>query len=196
MALGRLPNHTVVAGPEALKAALVRLWEACQNSPEIAKQDHYLLYQRGNQQSVLKIELNKKPFQFWYCDRDGRPMMPLMKRELANFTWENGVSKEKYQHDYAQFMNVIDTIVHDISKLHQHELHKSFLDGSADRMENIPEDHSLPHAFDQVRLAAGAKPSIASSRFGLFQAPRAPVSPVSPDAAPTAPKPGRSRSDD
>ncbi len=197
MSLEGLPKHTVVEGPEALTAALNQLWQACQNSPVLASEDHYLLYQRGKQQSVLKVDVQQKPFQFWYCDRDGRPMPRSITQALATFAWENGVNKDNYQHNYQQFESALDTIVHDISKAHLHEVHEPFLkEVVVDRMEILPEDLSLPHAFDQVRQAiahnAGIQPSIANSRFGLFQPPKEPAVASVPEVA-DRPKPGSSK---
>ncbi|MFZ2315987.1 MAG: hypothetical protein WAW86_10085 [Gammaproteobacteria bacterium] len=86
-----LPKDYIKAeGPDGLRSALDNLL-INQASPS-----QYILYQLGNQQSLIKVDLSTKPFQFWYYDLLGRPATRIVKETLARFAWEKGGEQEWY----------------------------------------------------------------------------------------------------
>ena len=96
-----LPTDYIKAeGPEGLRSLLDNLL--------INQESKYILYRLGNQQSLIKVDLSTKPFQFWYYDLLGRPATRIVKEALARFAWEKGGEKEWYlqelekgvHHDY------------------------------------------------------------------------------------------------
>lgn len=84
-----LPTDYIKAeGPEGLRSVLDNLL--------INQESKYILYHLGNQQSLIKVDLSTKPFQFWYYDLLGRPATRIVKETLARFAWEKGGEKEWY----------------------------------------------------------------------------------------------------
>lgn len=83
-------NYIKAQGPEGLRCVLDNLLINNESSSQ------YILYQQGNQQSLIKVDLSHQPFQFWYYDLLGRPATRVVKETLARFAWERGGEKEWY----------------------------------------------------------------------------------------------------
>lgn len=87
-------QYTVALGPEGLMSTLKTLLERVKQDPEFAAQSLYILYQLGQQRSVIKVDMSKKPFLFWYYDLLGRPMTRIVKQTIARFLWEECGERE------------------------------------------------------------------------------------------------------
>lgn len=95
--MGKLPfEYDLAAGPEGLMDLLNVYLEHANTDESFAKQPHYILYQWGSQESVIKVDTSEKPYHFWYCDLQGRPMTLAVKAIIADFLWEKCGEKERY----------------------------------------------------------------------------------------------------
>jgi len=92
-------GNIIAEGPEGLEAVLMELLQKTQTDPQFAEQEHYILYKLGNQKSLIKADLSKKPFKFWHYDLLGRPATLAVKDTIAQFVWEMGGEKERYNHE-------------------------------------------------------------------------------------------------
>lgn len=97
-----LKNYIPAQGPEGLKQVLEDLLEKSRQDPEFAAREHYIYYQLGGQKSLMKVDMSKPPFQFWYYDLMGRPMTRMIEATIAEFLWEKGGEKERYQQNAVQ----------------------------------------------------------------------------------------------
>ncbi len=88
-------DYIKVYGPEGLRSVLDNLL-----INQTSKQ--YILFQQGNQQSLIKVDLSHQPFQFWYYDLLGRPATRMVRETLARFAWEKGGEKEWYMQTVEQ----------------------------------------------------------------------------------------------
>ncbi|OGT64188.1 MAG: hypothetical protein A3J38_02305 [Gammaproteobacteria bacterium RIFCSPHIGHO2_12_FULL_45_9] len=87
-------NYRVVDGPEGLASALTDLFEQSKNDPVFAAEGHYLLYQLGQQKSLIKVDMSVQPFQFWYYDLLGRPATAAVKETVASFLLDKASERE------------------------------------------------------------------------------------------------------
>ncbi|MBV9576590.1 MAG: hypothetical protein JO149_08200 [Gammaproteobacteria bacterium] len=90
-------DYTIAQGPEGLIKVLNDLLE----KPDAQKSAQYILYQLGNQKSLIKVDISMQPFQFWYYDLLGRPATKVVKDVLGNFVWEKGGEKERFLKELA-----------------------------------------------------------------------------------------------
>lgn len=88
-------HYEEAQGPEGLWNELVKLLERSKQDPSFIAQDHYIMYVLGGQRSLIQIDMTKKPFEFWYCDQQGRPPTKAVKETIARFLWEKGGEKER-----------------------------------------------------------------------------------------------------
>ncbi len=91
-----LKDSLIANGPEGLRAALEVLLEKSSKDPHFAAEPHYIKYQIGNQQSYIKVDMSEKPYLFWYCDVQGRPVTKSVQYTIADFLWEKGGEREKW----------------------------------------------------------------------------------------------------
>lgn len=92
----KLPEHYQTAeGPEGLLQVLLTLKESAAHDPASVK-GSYILYQHGQQQSLIKVDMSEQPFQFWYYDLLGRPATKVVKETIADFLWEHCGEREQY----------------------------------------------------------------------------------------------------
>jgi len=89
-------GYIVVNGPEKLEKVLNELLEHSKLDLTIRERAHYILFEMGNQKSLIKMDLNIWPIVFWYYDLLGRPATSLVKDVLARFIWDKGGEKEWY----------------------------------------------------------------------------------------------------
>lgn len=92
-------EYVLANGPEGLAKVLEGFLERCQQDPEFKAKEHYILYQLGNQRSLIKTDMSEQPFHFWYYDLLGRPATKAVKETIGRFLWEQGGEKERYKMD-------------------------------------------------------------------------------------------------
>ena len=81
-------KYEEVQGIEGLKSTLQAWYLKAQVDTDFAQQEHYLLYQNGDQKALIKIDFALMPYQFWYYDLLGRPATQSVKQALGRFLWE------------------------------------------------------------------------------------------------------------
>lgn len=92
--------YLLAEGPDGLSAVLSTLLEQAQNDEVSTKAGHYILYQLGNQKSLIKVDFSHTPFQFWYCDLLGRPATRIVKETIAKFLWDKCGEKERFYQEF------------------------------------------------------------------------------------------------
>ncbi|OGT46595.1 MAG: hypothetical protein A3E83_07290 [Gammaproteobacteria bacterium RIFCSPHIGHO2_12_FULL_41_20] len=88
------PGYDTVIGPEGLERALMDLYEQSQKDPVFAAEGHYIIYQFGQQKSLIKIDMSAHPYKFWYYDLWGRPATSVVKETIAQFLLDKESEKE------------------------------------------------------------------------------------------------------
>lgn len=83
-------------GPEGLMRVLEELLEKSRLDPAVAAQEHIILYQLGDQKSLIKVDFSEPPGKFWYNDLLGRPMTKAVKNTIAEFLWTKCGERERY----------------------------------------------------------------------------------------------------
>lgn len=95
-------NYIVAEGPDGLYQVLNELLDKAKSDAVFASQEHYIMYQIGNQKSLIKVDTNIIPFRFWYNDLMGRPATTIVKETIGRFLWEKCGEKEKYMQEHAE----------------------------------------------------------------------------------------------
>ncbi len=96
-------EYDLAPGPEALMHLLESYLTAVEKDQAFSGTPRYILYKMGAQESVIKVDTSQRPFQFWYCDLQGRPMTMSVKAVIADFLWEKCGGKERYpDHDESE----------------------------------------------------------------------------------------------
>lgn len=93
------PEMTIAEGPDGLMNVLDGFRHQAAHA-----EPHYILYRLNSQESLIKIDFSKEPYQFWYYDLLGRPATNAVKNTIANFLSEKcGIDVrdrfEEYFHD-------------------------------------------------------------------------------------------------
>lgn len=83
-------------GPDGLTRALNHFYEQAKQDPEFAAEGHYILYKLGDQKSLIKVDMSKEPFQFYYNDLLGRPATRMVKETIARFLWDTCGERERF----------------------------------------------------------------------------------------------------
>lgn len=84
-----IPSKYILAnGPEGLEKVLNELLEKSKKDSAFASQEHFVLYQLGEQKSLIRVDTDKKPFLFWHYDLLGRPMTMVVKNTIDKFLSE------------------------------------------------------------------------------------------------------------
>lgn len=95
-----IPANSVIAeGPDGLTAVLNDFLEKSKSDRLFAEDEHFILYQLGNQKSLIKVDTSQIPFRFVYNDLMGRPATIVVKEVIARFLWEKCGEKERYIHE-------------------------------------------------------------------------------------------------
>lgn len=94
-----LLDYVTAEGPEGLASVLNDL--LVKKHAGTQSHEQYILYQLGNQKSLIKVDISAQPFQFWYYDLLGRPATKVVKDILGDFVWEKGGEKERYLQELA-----------------------------------------------------------------------------------------------
>jgi hypothetical protein len=82
-------------GPDGLKQALEQLLERTKRDL-LGPKEFIVIYQLGNQRSIIKIDFNQQPCHFWYQDLLGRPITKAVESTIAEFLWTKCGEKERY----------------------------------------------------------------------------------------------------
>jgi hypothetical protein len=93
-------QYTPADGPKGLEKVLADLLEKTQKHQALAATEHYILYQLGNQKSLIKVDMSQPPFKFWYYDLLGRPATRIVKETIAQFLWEKGGDRERFYKEF------------------------------------------------------------------------------------------------
>jgi hypothetical protein len=89
-------HYDIAQGPAGLKNILDTYLVSLQNDSHFAEATHYILYQMGDQQALIRVDMSTSPFHFKYCDLFGRPATKSVKETIAKFLWDNCGEKERY----------------------------------------------------------------------------------------------------
>lgn len=92
-----IPAH----GPDGLREALDNLLARANADPEFAAAQHFILYELGNQKSLIRVDTTQQPFYFWYYDLLGRPITKNVKDIIAEFLWDKCGERERYFREIA-----------------------------------------------------------------------------------------------
>lgn len=90
------PTYVIAEGPEGLREVLDQFLESAKTDSEFAAVGHYILYQLGDQKSLIKVDMSATPYQFYYYDYLGRPATKAVKKTIVRFLWEKCGEREKY----------------------------------------------------------------------------------------------------
>lgn len=94
-------EYQVVKGPEELERLLDNLLAQTKNDNHLKLKPYFILYEWGNQKSLLKVDLSEQPVVFWHDDLLGRPATSTVKEVIARFVWQNCGEKEWYFKELA-----------------------------------------------------------------------------------------------
>jgi len=92
-------EYILADGPLGLEKVLDELLEKSKSDTSFASQAHYVLYELGNQRSLIKIDTDQFPFKFWHFDLMGRPATKVIRETIVRFLWEKCGIKEEYSED-------------------------------------------------------------------------------------------------
>lgn len=92
--------YVSVQGPKGLYEALSELLTQAHPDNALATKEHYILYELGSQQSLIKVDVSQLPFHFWYYDLLGRPATRVVKETIAKFLWEKGGERERFYNEF------------------------------------------------------------------------------------------------
>jgi hypothetical protein len=89
-------GYIVARGPEDLEHTLGELLEKSKFDSILKSKAHFILYELGNQKSMIKMDLSEWPVVFWHYDLLGRPATTTVKDVISRFAWEKCGEKEWY----------------------------------------------------------------------------------------------------
>src|SRR5690348_3307731 len=89
-------GYILANGPEGLKKVLDELLDQSKVDASLKERAQFILYELGNQKSLIKVDLNEWPVAFWHYDLLGRPATSTVKDILARFAWDKCGEKESY----------------------------------------------------------------------------------------------------
>lgn len=91
-----IPDKYILAeGPQGLERVLDELLAKTKSDADFATQEHFVLYKMGAQESLIKVDTSKMPFEFWHYDLLGRPMTSTVKDIITHFLWEKCGEKDR-----------------------------------------------------------------------------------------------------
>jgi hypothetical protein len=92
------PEMTIAEGPEGLKKVLNSFHEKALQDAGFRNQEHYILYQLKDQESLMKVDLSAHPYQCWFYDLLGRPATNAIKDTIADFIFSalNEQERQRY----------------------------------------------------------------------------------------------------
>ncbi len=96
-------EYILAEGPQGLERVLDEFLEKSKNDPQFSSEVHYILYEMGNQRSLIRVDTSHKPFKFWHFDLMGRPATEVIKETIVRFLWEKCGVKEKYLDQHMDY---------------------------------------------------------------------------------------------
>lgn len=169
-------DYTIAEGPEGLKAALEKLQEQSLLDPAFSNEPHFLLYQRGQQQSLLKIDMKSTPYQYWYYDLQGRPAPGIVKETISRFAHEKLGETSVQFHDVGRHLLAIEQ--------------EEFLLGG-EWVQNNHKNHSLEEAYAILNgKMTGKSELVAKGWLSFFPASGKAKTEPTPEMKPETPKKG------
>ena len=94
--LALLKDYIPAQGPIGLRQVLDKLLEQSKNDSLFAAKEHFIMYQLGDQKSLIKVDMSEDPILFWYFDLLGRPATGIVKKTIFDFLWEKCGVREQY----------------------------------------------------------------------------------------------------
>ena len=89
-------GYIVAQGPEGLEHVLDELLKESKTDASLKSKAHFILYELGNQKSMIKVDLSEWPVVFWHYDLLGRPATSTVKDVISRFAWDKCGEKEWY----------------------------------------------------------------------------------------------------
>jgi hypothetical protein len=162
-------------GPDELIQSLEGLYERANRDARFAAQPHYVLFQIGQQSSLLRFDIHKR--KVYHFNIDGYAATAPVKVAVQQFLEKAGGTLE------ADF--------HDISREEMIERNKAFLAGDTEARVNIhPGRSTLRDAQHKLDIASAKEELHVAKKldhFGVFHRPGKHID------QPQAPKPPRLR---
>lgn len=149
-------DYTVAEGLDGLQHTLVDLIDHARRGSLGDNQTQYVLYRLGQQQSLLRIDLNTAPMQLWFYDLDGRPASSGLVSALGKVFWEqlmtNKPAFEVWRDEVFRTQQF-----NDVSRAEARLAQAAFLSGQGEWVVATEMDHSLAHARAMLDKAAQQK---------------------------------------
>jgi len=121
----------VVDGREGLRSLLDSFLQKSEKDQEFASSPHYILFQLNAMQSLIRVDMSQRPFQFWHYNIQERAALPSLKDTIISFLQEKCGEKDP------------DKNFHDLyTKLRQGRIDASFSGETMPLPEN-PVQHGL-----------------------------------------------------
>lgn len=90
-------DYIAATGPEGLWEVLNSLLEKVRTEKITGPAEFYIRYILGSQTSLIKVDMNAEPVQFWYYDLLGRPVTKAVRETIGRFLWEKCGEKERFE---------------------------------------------------------------------------------------------------
>lgn len=90
-------DYIDATGPQGLWDVLTHLHEKVHAEKHTGPAEFYIRYTLGSQISLIKVDLNADPIQFWYYDLLGRPVTNAVRETIGKFLWEKCGERERFE---------------------------------------------------------------------------------------------------
>lgn len=104
-------GYVVAQGPEELEKVLTELLEKSKTDSILKAKAQYILYELGNQKSMIKMDLSEWPVAFWHYDLLGRAATSTVKDVISRFAWEKCGEKEWYFKEKGNSINEAEAFI-------------------------------------------------------------------------------------
>lgn len=99
-----MTNLIPIAGVQGLREKLEEFFLQAKDNSNVKRQPHYLLYQNGAQQSLIKVDMSQPSCQFHFYDVQGRPANNPEKRAIAEFLWKTCGEAKHHSGEMIEWM--------------------------------------------------------------------------------------------
>lgn len=171
-------DYIPVQGLDHLSETLEMLYFKIKANPTLSSEDKYVLFQLGNQKSLLRITFAEEMPHFAYFDLFERPMTKNIKTVLINFLQKNAVLPKdfltKSEEEQIEWLNA--TFIRDVSGEKAREKQREFLQGGSWKQDGASlQSFTVENAFNQLINISFVKPTLSISpadagfhELGLF----------------------------